>query len=55
MAKIVPVHISGEKDKSENYRPISLLPAFSKILEKIVATQIENYLKNNNLLYVNLL
>ena len=34
MAKIVPIYKSGEKDKIENYRPVSLLPVFSKILEK---------------------
>ena len=52
MAEIVPVYKSGQEDKIENYRPISLLPGFSKILEKIVATQIEHYLISNNLLYV---
>ena len=52
MAKIIPIHKSGDKDKIENYRPISLLPVFSKILEKIIATQIENYLTSDNLIYV---
>ena len=52
MAEIVPVYKSGQEDKIENYRPISLLPVFSKILEKIVTTQIDNCLTSNNLLYV---
>ena len=34
MAKIGPMYKSREKDKIENYLPISLLPVFSKILEK---------------------
>ena len=35
----------------DNYRPISLLPAISKIFEKAVFIQIYEYLNNNNLLY----
>ena len=34
-----------------NYRPISLLPVFSKIFEKIVQKQVYSYLNNNNLLF----
>ena len=34
-AKIVPIYKSGHKDQFNNYRPISLLPAFSKLLEKL--------------------
>ena len=34
-----------------NYRPISLLPLFSKIFEKIVQKQLYNYLNDKNLLY----
>ena len=36
IAKIIPIYKSGEKDIFNNYRPISLLPALSKIMEKIV-------------------
>ena len=50
MAKIVPIHKSGEKCRIENYRPISLLPVFSKILEKVVGFQMDNYLTSNNLI-----
>ena len=34
VALIIPIYKSGEKDLFTNYRPISLLPIFSKILEK---------------------
>ena len=34
-----------------NYRPISLLPIFSKILEKLVALRLTKFLDENNLLY----
>jgi len=39
-AKIIPIFKADEKDKFNNYRPISILPALSKLLEKIAAIQI---------------
>ena len=36
-AKIVPIFKSGEKTVFTNYRPISLLSSFSKLLDKIVS------------------
>ena len=35
-ANVVPVHKKNEKDVESNYRPISLLPIFSMILEKLI-------------------
>ena len=40
----------GNEDDVSNYRPISLLPVLSKILEKIVADQLTLYLESNKLL-----
>ena len=37
--KIIPIHKSGASDKFDNYRSILFLPALSKLLEKIVASQ----------------
>ncbi len=45
IAKIIPIHKKGDKTNLNNYRPISLLPVFSKILEKILNEQIEHKLK----------
>ena len=39
-AKVVPIHKKGSKLEVANYRPISLLPALSKIWEKIINTQL---------------
>jgi len=36
IAKITPLFKSGDPDKPESYRPISVLPALSKILERAV-------------------
>ena len=35
-ANVVPVHKKGDKRRPENYRPVSLLPLCSKVLEKVV-------------------
>lgn len=47
---IIPVHKSGSRDRVENYRPISILPSMSKILEKIINTRLKSFLENNSLL-----
>ena len=36
MTNIVPVHKKNSKNLKKNYRPISLLPIFGNILEKII-------------------
>src|SRR6218665_1859790 len=41
---------SGPKNVISNYRPISVLPYFSKILEKLMATRLSTYLENFALL-----
>mgnify|MGYP003416941264 CR=1 FL=1 len=41
---------NDDKKNMNNYRPISVLPIFSKILEKIMYNRLLNYLETNNLL-----
>ena len=38
--------------KKENYRPVSLLPHVSKVFERILYTQINNYMENKLSKYV---
>jgi len=40
----------GSKQDLSNYRPISLLPAFSKVLEKIIYVRLYTHLLNNKIL-----
>ena len=52
-ANVVPVHKKNEKNLKENYRPISLLPIFSKILEKLIYESLYSHLEKENLLNPN--
>ena len=49
---VVPLHKSKCKTLLNNYRPISLLPVLSKILEKIVYKRVYSFLEQNRSLYV---
>ena len=49
-ALITPVHKSGARDSVTNYRPISVLPALSKVLEKLLNRQLVGFLENNHIL-----
>ena len=49
-AKIIPLFKSGSMVELDNYRPISMLPVLSKILERIVYKQLLSHLENNGLL-----
>lgn len=44
LATVIPLFKKGSKILKENYRPISLLPIFSKILEKAMKNRMLNYL-----------
>lgn len=52
-ALVHPVFKSGDRDRVENYRPISVLPAMSKILEKIINKRLVTYLETRKLLSIN--
>ena len=49
IAKVVALHKKGDKSIFSNYRPISLLPCFSKIFERILHNQIYSFFETNQL------
>ena len=51
IAKVSPILKGGNNIQAENYRPMSVLPIFSKILEKIMYNRVYNYFAENNLLF----
>ena len=52
-ANIVPVHKKIEKNLKTNYRPISLLPIFGKVLEKLIFDSLYSHLTSENFLNPN--
>ena len=44
IARVVPLYKNGQRSIPGNYRPISVLPAISKIMERILHDQLYNYL-----------
>ena len=51
VAKVTPLRKGGARNDINNYRPISVLPVFSKILEKHVTSSLFKFVRDNNLLY----
>ena len=49
-AKVTPIFKSGSRSLPENYRPISVLPIVSKLLEKAAQQALKDYFENENLL-----
>lgn len=53
VAKIIPLFKSGDRHSLTNYRPISLLSQFSKILEKLFVKKIYYFLEKHSLIHDN--
>lgn len=49
-ARVRIIHKGGDKNDKNNYRPISVLPVFSKGLEKIIFSRLTNFLNKNETL-----
>ena len=46
IAKIIPIFKSSDKTMVSNYRPISVLPVFAKVYEKIIANHLLEFLNS---------
>ena len=44
IAKVIPMFKTGEKNVFTNYKPVSLLPQFSKILEKLFNSRLDKFI-----------
>ena len=51
ISKVIPIHKEGATDDLNNYRPISLLSIFDKIIEKLMHLRLYSFLQTHNILY----
>ena len=51
VAKVVPLFKSGSQNHFTNYRPVSLLPQFSKVLEKLFDVRLQKFIDKYNVLH----
>ena len=51
IAKVTPVFKGGDSADLSNYRPISVLPCFSKILERLMYNRLYKHLSNSEILH----
>ena len=50
-ARVPPIPKGGNKCNLSNYKPIPVLPVFSKVFEKVAYAQLCDYLENNSILH----
>ena len=50
-AEVIPLFKGGDKTNVDNYRPISILPVISKIIERLVHNSLMIELEERNLIY----
>ena len=51
MANVVPIYKTGNKHVFSNFRPVSVLPVFSKLLEKLMYSRLMDFITRNKLLH----
>lgn len=50
VAKVTVLYKKGDRNDLGNYRPVSILPVFSKAFEKLLHTRISSFIEKHNLL-----
>ena len=50
IAKVIRIYKSDERKQITNYRPISILPFLSKVIECVIYKELYQYLEENRLL-----
>ena len=53
IARVIPIFKSDDQSLFTNYRPISVLPSFSKFFERVIYNRLMQYLMNFNILCSN--
>lgn len=53
ISKIIPIFKKGDSEDVNNYRPIAVTSAFSKVYEQIFLARLEHHLKSNNYIVEN--
>src|SRR5688572_13015499 len=52
LAKVLPIHKQGNKNEISNFRrPISILPFFSKLFERVMYDRLFSYINNKKILH----
>jgi len=51
IAKVVPIYKKGDKDNPINYRPIAILPFFSKFFEKVMYSRLSIFVEKSNIIF----
>ncbi|KAJ8714534.1 hypothetical protein PYW07_002759 [Mythimna separata] len=50
LAVVHPIHKGGDRNRLNNYRPISILPTLSKLLERLMNNRLVKFLNQNHIL-----
>ena len=50
IAKVIPIYKNDDDELFSNYRPVSVLPCFSKILERLIFNRCIEFIDKNNVL-----
>ena len=51
LARVIPIHKNDSYSDFNNYRPISILPVFSKFYEKVIYNRFVSFINKHNMLY----